>query len=71
MMWGPSSCSQSCKEGKGSKDTAHHGLVMELLLSAEIGFLRPRDPALGLTPAWKRLESTPISRPMVVLQQNV
>lgn len=36
---GPSSCSQSCKEGKGSKDTAHHGLVMELLVATEIGFL--------------------------------
>lgn len=38
-MWGPSSCSQSCKEREGCKDPAHQGLVTELLVATEIGFL--------------------------------
>lgn len=39
VMWGPSSCFQSCKEREGCKDTAHQCLVIELLVATEIGFL--------------------------------
>lgn len=67
VMWGPSSCSQSCKEREGCEDTAHQGLVIELLVATEIGFLWSRDPAWRSKPTWKRLEFTPVSRPMVSL----